>query len=158
MTDGSAIADASPAAKAPAMDDKGGPMPFEDFDTLELQLARETLETAEADTEEYAAAFATLRTAVEAGGFEYVWAVAEAAALDGPCRDAALAYMLYHVAHAIDGGSVAWDNRSPDAGRYLGPDGDFRNEASVSDLVDEPGLEALPPLDAQAGRLLARHP
>lgn len=126
------------------------------YSDLELQLARETLwSDMDPLSEEFAEALALMRAAVEGGALEDAGLVAEITAFPGPHHDAAVAYKLYYVSHALDGALVAFANESDQPEHYLGPVGDFRNEAIVSDLVSELGLAALPALDAEAAALLA---
>lgn len=123
---------------------------------LELQSSLDLLRSDEDQgSEDFADALATVLSAIEAGDLEHADLVAEILAMPGPRHDAALAYKLYYVAHALEGYSVAWANESSDASHYSGPVGDFRNESMVSCMITELGLAALPELDEAAARLLA---
>jgi hypothetical protein len=95
-------------------------------------------------------------SAVEGGAIELAGVAAEALAFDGPHHDPARAYIYYYLAYSQEGYSVAWANEVDEPHHYLGPVGDFRNEAIVSDLVAELGVSALPALDLRAAELL-RH-
>ena len=82
-------------------------------------------------------------------------AIAEALALSERWRDPELAYVWCHVHYRQEGYSTSFDPQPPLGGVYYGALDDFRNEAMVSDLVDELGLERIRKLDAIAGELLA---
>jgi len=129
-------------------------MPFSD---LELESAREILwSDIDQSSEEFAEALATLVSAVEEGDLQYAGLVAEIFALPGPRHNAALAYKFYYVSHSEDGYMCKWANESKDPQHYLGPVGDFRNEAMVNDMMLELGLSAIPALEAEAAKLVAR--
>jgi hypothetical protein len=126
------------------------------FPEQELEWARNRLRSAVAEeSDEFKNALAILRSAVLTGHLQYAGLVAEVTGLPGPNHDASLAYTLYHVAYAVDGYAVSWANESDDPSHYLGPVGDFRNEAMVSDMIQELGLAAIPALDAAASEILA---
>ena len=128
-----------------------------DISDLELQSSLDLLRSDEDQTtEDFADALATVLCAIESGDLDHAGLVAELLAMPGPHHDAANAYKLYHVAHALDGYLVAWANESDDVSRYFGPVGDFRNEAMVSDMISELGVDALLELDASAQELLER--
>ena len=105
---------------------------------------------------EYVQAVRTICSAVESGAIEFAGVAAEALAFDGPHHDAARAYVYYYLAYSQEGCSVAWANEVDESNHYMGPVGDFRNEAIVSDLVAELGVSALHALDLRAAELL-RH-
>jgi hypothetical protein len=123
----------------------------------EAAKAREVLwSDASEHSPEYAQAVRVICSAVENGAIDLAGVAAEALAFDGPHHDAARAYVYYYVAYSQEGYSVAWANEVDEPNHYLGPVGDFRNEAIVSDLVEELGIAALPALDFRAAELL-RH-
>ena len=127
------------------------------FSDLELDSAQQLLWSSDDQaSEDFSDALLTLRSAVEAGMLQYAETVAEMVALAGPHHDAALAYKFYYVSHANEGYLVAFVNQSDEPTHYLGLDGDFRNEAMVSGLVEELGLAALPALDSEAAMLFSR--
>jgi hypothetical protein len=123
---------------------------------FELDAAQQLI-CSEADpaSDNYRHALATLRAAVESGRLEFAETLAETYAFSAPNRDPELAYVFYYVSFAMDSFSVALDNQSTEPGHYLGAIGDFRNEAQVSDLIQELGVAALPALDAKAASILA---
>jgi hypothetical protein len=126
------------------------------FSDLELNAAQQLLRSdADPGSESYRDALAALRLAVQEGRIEFAETVAETHTRRGPNHDAALAYTFYYMAYALDSYSVALNNQAEDSTYYSGPIGDFRNEAPVSDLIQELGLAALPELDAKAASLLA---
>jgi hypothetical protein len=126
------------------------------FSDLELDWAKDLLcSDADPNSEDFSDALSTLRAAVEAGMVQFAGLVAEIVAFPGPHHNAAVAYKFYYVSHAGEGYLVALANESDDPSHYLGPVGDFRNEAIVSDLVRELGLASLPALDSEAAILLS---
>ena len=100
-------------------------------------------------SEAFGSALERLRKLVESGCVEGAETLAEILALQGPRHDAANAYKWYFVALHLQDYSTAFDNQRDD-GFYLGPIGDFRNEAMVSELVDELGLDRVQQLDEEA--------
>jgi hypothetical protein len=73
-------------------------------------------------------------------------------------RDVAAAYKWYYIALSQQGFSVEFRDLNLAPPQYCGPDGDFRNEAQVSSLVDELGFQRAQELDCQAvAWLQARH-
>jgi hypothetical protein len=130
-----------------------GPEPTQD----ETAKARGVLwSDASEHSPEYVQAVRVICSAVENGAFDLAAVAAEALAFDGPHHDAARAYVYYYVSYSQEGYSVAWANEADEPNHYLGPVGDFRNEAIVSDLVAELGVSALTALDMRAAELL-RH-
>lgn len=80
--------------------------------------------------------------------------LAEVLAFEGPLCKPEVAYKWYYVAAALDGCLVAFDDQNHTPPSYGGPDGDFRNEAIVADLVRYLGFEKVQQLDEQAARWL----
>ena len=92
----------------------------------------------------------TLEDMAENGFGEACEVLAELFAFQPSIADPEAAYQWYFVAKSLEGFSVEFNNQSEDKTIYYGADGDFRNEAEVSAIVDELGLERIQELDAQA--------
>ena len=75
----------------------------------------------------------------------------------GPLSDAAAAYFWYHIVLSQEGYRVGFDNLDNTGASYLGPVGDFRNEAEVSDLVSELGFEQCRAIDERTRHWLEAH-
>ncbi len=76
----------------------------------------------------------------------------------GRDRDPEAAYRWFHIGYSwTDGYSTDWADDGDNAPYYSGPVGDFRNEALVSELVDEIPHDKLRELDAEAQHWLSTH-
>ena len=84
--------------------------------------------------------------------------VAESLAFSEHWCDPKQAYVWYHIHWALEGYSTAADPDPPDPYHYYGKVGDFRNEAAVSELIDEFGLELMADLDREARQILQSMP
>lgn len=99
-----------------------------------------------------------LRILAESGCYEVCEVLAEVLTLSDEMRDPAGAYVWYYVSLKTEGYSVELKNVTPDNETYYGDTDDFRNEAMVSDLIDELGQSRLAKLDAMAEEWMAAHP
>jgi hypothetical protein len=102
----------------------------------------------------FRAALARLAATAERGSVEAAEFLGEIYSLDGPNHDAAVAYKWYHIALFHRGYSVDFCDQNGHPPHYGGPDGDFRNEAMVSDLVRELGYDRVHELDNEAAAWL----
>jgi hypothetical protein len=130
-------------------------VPSEPFQAVAAKLARLWTDQSSA---EFGAALRRLRLLAENADLDACEYLAEISATSPTHRDVAAAYKWYYIALSQQGYSVEFRdlNRSPP--QYGGPDGDFRNEAQVSALVDELGFQQAQELDRQAAAWLqARH-
>ena len=134
-------------------------MPTPDLDT-EFGRCWEALEDAwdRPASAAFRRALSRVRALAERGHQDAVEGLAEVLAVTAEPRDPAAAYVWYYVAYARQGYSVAFADLGDVPGHYHGPDGDFRHEAPICDLVDELGLDRVRALDAEAAALLARLP
>lgn len=65
-------------------------------------------------------------------------------------RNPEKAYYYYYVGLSQDGYSVGFRDENHDPPYYCGPNGDFRNESQVSELVIELGWEEIEQIDRKA--------
>jgi hypothetical protein len=107
------------------------------------------------DAPAFRAAVDRLRLFAEAGDLEAAEYLAEILALSGPVHDAASAYKWYYIVLSEQGYSVEFADRNGTPPNYCGPDGDFRNEAMVSGLVEELGFLRVRELDNEATQWLS---
>ncbi|MEM1225658.1 MAG: hypothetical protein AAGJ40_08165 [Planctomycetota bacterium] len=76
----------------------------------------------------------------------------------GPDRNIEDAYRWFHIGYSwTEGYSTNWSDDGSNAPYYSGPDGDFRNEAPVCELVDEIPHGKLMDLDTEAQSWLSTH-
>jgi hypothetical protein len=101
-------------------------------------------------------ALTELRTLAEAGNLHACELLAEILATSETHRDVAAAYFWYYIALSQDGFSVGFQDLNHSPPYYRGPDGDFRNEASVSGLVEQLGFARAQEIDAEAQAWLKR--
>lgn len=107
---------------------------------------------------EFDAALRRLRVLAENADLDACEYLAEILATSPIHRDVAAAYKWYYIALSQQGYSVEFRDLNHSPPRYCGPDGDFRNEAQVSGLVDELGFDRVRELDREAAAWLqARH-
>jgi hypothetical protein len=107
---------------------------------------------------EFGAALRRLRILAENADLDACEYLAEILATSPTHRDVAAAYKWYYIALSQQGYSVEFRDLNGMPPKYGGPDGDFRNEAQVSSLVDELGFQLAKELDSQAAAWLrARH-
>lgn len=106
----------------------------------------------------FRAAAGRLRALAERGDLEAGGYLAEILALDGPLRDAEEAYAWYYIVLSRQGYAMDFDDQVGSPPLYGGPEGDFRNEATVSDLVAELGFARIQELDREAARRLEDQP
>ncbi len=107
---------------------------------------------------EFVGALRRLRILAENADLDACEFLAEILATSPTCRDAAAAYKWYYIALSQQGYIVEFRDLNGNPPEYGGPDGDFRNEAQVSSLVDELGFQLAQELDRQAADWLrARH-
>jgi len=132
-------------------------MPTSERAREEFEDLRNQLDQSEPDSEEFRQIFLGIKGLAEKGVVEAAGVVAEILAFDPSLRNPADAYRFYNIAKAADGYSVRFHNVSGDPDHYQGEDGDFRNEAQVSDLVHELGFERCKELDRQADAWRSRY-
>jgi hypothetical protein len=107
---------------------------------------------------EFVAALRRLRLLAENADLDACEYLAEILATSPIHRDVEAAYKWYYIALSQQGYSVEFRDLNGSPPQYGGPDGDFRNEAQVSALVDELGFKRAQELDGQATAWLqARH-
>jgi hypothetical protein len=106
---------------------------------------------------EFRSAFARLVAAAESGNIDAAEYVAEICALPGPHHDPEAAYRWYYIALSQQGYVMEFNDLNHIPPHYGGVDGDFRNEAMVSGLVDELGFDRVRQLDEEAVAWLAAH-
>ena len=73
----------------------------------------------------------------------------------GPSNDPEAAYRWYYIALSQDGYSVQFEDINLDPPYYCGPDGDFRNESMVSELVVLLGWDRVRQLDKEAAEWMS---
>lgn len=66
-------------------------------------------------------------------------------------------YKWYYIGHYLSGYSVDWNDENHSPPHYGGPEGDFRNESMVSELVEKLSFETARKLDQVAARWLEEH-
>jgi len=93
----------------------------------------------------------------ESGNLEAAEFLAEILASGGPNHDAAAAYRWYFIALSQRGYSITFRDLNATPPAYGGPDGDFRNEAQVSELISELGFSRVVELDLEASAWLRAH-
>lgn len=109
----------------------------------------------EQDSAAFTEALGILRHLAETGVVEAISALAEILALPGPHRDQAAAYRWYFIAYSAEDYRTEFiEQPGP---HYVGPVGDFRNEAPVVGLVDELGFDRIRRLDEEACGWLGTH-
>jgi hypothetical protein len=129
--------------------------PRESFQSVAATLDRLSTDQSSA---EFRAALHRLRLLAENADLDACEYLAEILATSPTHRDAAAAYKWYYIALSQQGYSVEFHDLNGMPPQYGGPDGDFRNEAQVSSLVDELGFQLAQELDRQAAAWLqARH-
>lgn len=101
-------------------------------------------------SDEYGEKLEQLKAIAETGAVEAAGALAEFLALPGPRHDPEQAYRWYLIALAAEGFSTQYQNKFDDGVNYLGPVGEFRNEAMVSSLIGRLGLQRIQELDLEA--------
>jgi hypothetical protein len=107
---------------------------------------------------EFGAALRRLQLLAENADLDACAYLAEILATSATHRDVASAYKWYYIALSQQGFSVEFRDLNLMPPQYCGPDGDFRNEAQVSSLVNELGFQRAQELDRQAAAWLqARH-
>lgn len=117
---------------------------------------RDQLDMFDAQSTDYRRVYEEILSLAEAGAVDAADLIAELSAFDPALHNPEIAYKFYNIALEAQGYSVAFDNRSTDAGHYLGPPGDFRNEPQVSDLVQQLGLAACKRIDEEAEQWRSR--
>jgi hypothetical protein len=109
-------------------------------------------------TQEFWRALERLAAVAEQGSIEAAEHLAEIQACSGPHHNAESAYMWYFIALSQQGYKTDFQDQNGIPPSYGGPDGDFRNESMVSDLVSEIGFERVRELDKEASAwLMARN-
>jgi len=106
---------------------------------------------------EYRAALQGLESFAENGSAVAAEAIAEIFGSSKTHRDAAKAYMWFHVALATQGYSTEFKNQNETLEQYCGTVGDFRNEAQVNGLLAELGECRVRQLDVAATEWLRKH-
>lgn len=104
---------------------------------------------------EFRQALADLRTLAEIGHVGAALALADELAMHGPNHDPESAYKWYYIALSQQGYTVGWEDHNHTPPHYRGPDGDFRNESMVSELVSKLGWDRVRQLDDEAAKWLA---
>ncbi len=99
---------------------------------------------------------AELQVLADAGDLHACDLLAEILATSETHRNVAAAYFWYFITLSQEGFSVRFEDRNHSPPHYGGPDGDFRNEVPVSDLVDELGFARAQEIDAEALAWLQR--
>jgi hypothetical protein len=98
---------------------------------------------------------ADLRTLAEAGHVDAAHALADELATRGANHDPESAYKWYYISLSQQGYTVGWEDHNHTPPYYCGPDGDFRNESMVSELVIKLGWDRIRQLDQEATKWLA---
>ena len=98
---------------------------------------------------------AELQAFVEAGHADVARALGEELSMPGLGHRPDEAYKWYYIGLSQEGYSVDWDDRNHRPPYYCGPDGDFRNESIVSDLVVMLGWDRVRQLDQEAAQWMA---
>ena len=98
-----------------------------------------------------------LKDLAKSGFYDACETIAELTSLEPSIYNPKSAYVWYYIALKHQGYRTELANEgTPDY--YTGPEGDFRNEAMVSELVDEIGVQELSSLDQQAEEWITSHP
>lgn len=100
--------------------------------------------------------FEELKELASRGICEACEMLGEMQSLDPVVYDLEAAYVWYYIALKSQGYSVAYRNEGS-GNAYVGPEGDFRNEPMVADLVERIGLERIKILDSQAEAWFSRN-
>jgi hypothetical protein len=98
----------------------------------------------------FCTALTDLQALADSGNLNAGELLAEILATSETHRNVAAAYFWYYITLSQDGFSVEFRDLNHSPPYYRGPDGDFRNEASVSDLVAELGFARVQEIDAEA--------
>ena len=130
---------------------KSSAVPSKSFQAVAATLDRLWTDQSSA---EFGAALRRLRLLAENADLDACEFLAEILATSPTHRDVVAAYKWYYIALSQQGYSVEFHDLNGLPPHYGGPDGDFRNEAPVSSLVDELGFQLAQELDRQAAAWL----
>lgn len=114
------------------------------------------LETCERGSSNFIEIFEGLKDIAEEGFYDACEIVAELQALEACVYDAEAAYIWYYIALKHQGYNTVLQNEGTEL-NYLGPVGDFRNEAIVSSLVEKLEVSKLANLDSKAEQWIRTH-
>ncbi len=126
-------------------------MPTEPYQAVAAALERYW---ADQSSVEFEAALSLLRSLAEETHLEACEYLAEILATSPIHRDISGAYKWYHIALSQQGYGVEFKDLNHSPPHYSGPDGDFRNEAQVSELIAELGFGRARELDREAATWL----
>ena len=117
----------------------------------------EALETCERGSKEFLKIVNELEVLAESGHYDACEILAELMSTEQSVRDPRIAYFWYYIASKHQGFRTAFKNEGS-IETYVGPEGDFRNEAMVAELIEVIGIDAVGALDDKAEEWMLKHP